>query len=332
MGKKIAVAGATGAVGREILECLEERDFPVDDIRLLASERSVGKVIPFQGREISVELLEPSAFEGMDIALFSAGGETSLKIAPAAADQGCIVIDNSSAFRMDEEVPLVVPELNPQDVENAPRGIIANPNCTTIVTLMGLEPLHRLLGLKSMIVSSYQAVSGSGAPGIAELDSQMKAMVEGQEPKVEVYPRQIVCNVIPQVEPFLENGYSKEEMKMQNESRKILHAPELKASTTCVRVPVYRSHSVSVCASFEKAVDVDAARKAIEEAPGVELMDDPVNNVYPTPLDTTGKDNCLVGRIRKDLSLDNALSLWIVGDQVRKGAALNAVQIAELLV
>lgn len=332
MGKKIAVAGATGAVGREILECLEQRNFPVEKIKLLASERSVGKKLPFAGKEVEVELLEPAAFAGLDIALFSAGGRTSLEVGPAAAEQGCIVIDNSSAFRMDDEVPLVVPELNPEDAQDAPKGIIANPNCTTIVTLMGLQPLHRLFGLKSMIVSSYQAVSGSGAAGIAELDAQMKALVNGEQPEVEVYPRQIACNVIPQVEPFLENGYSKEEMKMQNESRKILHAPEIKASTTCVRVPVYRSHSVSVAAIFEKPVDVAAARAAIEAAPGVALMDDPDNNIYPTPLDTTGKDDCLVGRIRQDIALENALNLWVVGDQVRKGAALNAVQIAELLV
>jgi aspartate-semialdehyde dehydrogenase len=330
-GKHIAVAGATGAVGREILACLEQRNFPVGKITLLASVRSVGKTLPFRGEEVAVQELTKDSFTGVDIALFSAGGGTSRDFAPHAAAAGAIVIDNSSAFRMDADVPLVIPEINPSDARSTPRGIIANPNCTTIVTLMGLAPLHREFGLCDIIASSYQAVSGSGAQGIAELESQVKAIVAGEPVIKSVYPHQIAFNVIPQVDVFEDNGYTREEMKMQNEGRKILHLKSLRASVTCVRVPVYRSHSVAVTATFRRPVDVERARACIDAAPGVHVCDDRKAGLYPTPLDTSGKDDCLVGRIRRDLVSDNGLTFWVVGDQVRKGAALNAVQIAEIL-
>jgi aspartate-semialdehyde dehydrogenase len=328
----IAIAGATGAVGAEMLRCLEQRNVPVGRLSLLASARSAGKSLSFRGEEHRIEELTHGSFKGVDVALFSAGGSISREFAPSAAAPGAVVIDNSSAFRMDPEVPLVVPEINPEAAAKRPKGIIANPNCTTIVTLMGLYPLHRKFGLKSIIASSYQAVSGSGAQGIAELEAQVRALAEGRtnfEPKV--YPQQIAFNVIPHVDVFLEGGYTKEELKMQNEGRKILDLPGLDVTCTCVRVPVYRSHSVSVTAAFEEPVGVPEARAAFEGFPGIRVVDDPGQAVYPTPLDATEQDDCLVGRIREDHVLDNALALWVVGDQVRKGAALNAVQIAGLL-
>ena len=328
----IAIAGATGAVGIEMLNCIAEQEIPYSQLTLLASARSAGKVVNFQGEDIVVKELTENAFEGVDIALFSAGGSISVQFAPHAAAAGAIVIDNSSAFRMDPEVPLVVPEINPEAAKSTPKGIIANPNCTTIISLMALAPLHRAFGLKSVIASSYQAVSGSGAAGIVELDSQIEALANGGEIKKEVYPHQIASNVIPHVDAFLEGGYTNEEQKMLNESRKILGAPDLKVTCTCVRVPVHRSHSVSISAQFEKPVTVAAAQAVYGEGtPGVKLCDDPATGLYPTPLDTSGKDDCLVGRMRMDQVLDNALALWVVGDQVKKGAALNAVQIAKLL-
>ena len=328
----LAIAGATGAVGAEMLKCLEQRDFPVGKLTLLASARSAGRTLHFRGEEITVQELGHDSFAGVDIALFSAGGGLSKEYGPSAAAAGAVVIDNSSAYRMDPEVPLVVPEVNPEAAKERPKGIIANPNCTTIVTLMGLYPLHRAFGLRAVIASSYQAVSGSGQQGIVELEEQVKALAEGRTDfATEVYPHQIAFNVIPHVDVFLDDGYTKEEQKMLHESRKILGLPELKVTCTCVRVPVYRSHSVSVTAQFDKPVSVEAARAAYEGYPGIGLRDDPTNAVYPTPLDTTEQDDCLVGRLRRDQVLDNALTLWVVGDQVRKGAALNAVQIAELL-
>lgn len=329
--KHVAIVGATGAVGQEMLQCLEQRDFPVKSLTLLASSRSVGKRFKFRGEEIEVRELTHESFGGIDIALFSAGGGISKEFAPSAAAAGCVVIDNSSAFRMDDDVPLVVPEINPDAAGEAPRGIIANPNCSTIIALMGLAPLHRTFGLKAVIASTYQAVSGSGAQGIIELEEQVKALATGGDFEPRVYPRQIAFNVIPEVDVFLDNGYTKEELKMLHEGRKILGLPELKVSCTCVRVPVYRSHSISITAQFEQSVDVEAARAAFADAAGVALKDDPGRREFPVPLDTTGKDDCLVGRIRENLVLENALDLWVVGDQVRKGAALNAVQIAELL-
>lgn len=327
----VAIVGATGAVGVEMLLCLEQRNFQLSGLTLLASARSAGKVTKFRGEEIVIKELTHDSFEGVDIALFSAGGGISLEFAPSAAAAGAVVIDNSSAFRMDEGVPLVVPEINPEAAKNRPKGIIANPNCTTIISLMALAPLHEKYGLESVIASSYQAVSGSGAQGIIELEEQVKAIATGQDFLPRVYPRQIAFNVIPQVDSFTENGYTKEEMKMANEGRKILGSPDLKVSCTCVRVPVYRSHSVSITAKFSKEPTVEGSKAAYDGKPGVKVVDDPANNIFPVPLDTTGKDDCLVGRIRKNLVLENALDIWVVGDQVRKGAALNAVQIAEIL-
>ena len=327
----VAIVGATGAVGVEMLLCLEQRNFPLGKLKLLASARSAGKTMKFRGEDIVVEELTHDSFSDVDIALFSAGGGISLEFAPSAAAAGAVVIDNSSAFRMEADVPLVVPEINPEAAKNHPRNIIANPNCTTIISLMALAPLHQAFGLRSVIASTYQAVSGSGAQGIVELEEQMQAITTGQPFTPKVYPRQIAFNVIPQVDAFTENGYTKEELKMGNEGRKIMSLPELRVSCTCVRVPVYRSHSVSITAQFERPVDVSAARAAFLNKPGVQVVDDIANKVFPVPLDTTGKDDCLVGRIRKNLVFENALDLWVVGDQVRKGAALNAVQIAEIL-
>ncbi|MEK6230630.1 MAG: aspartate-semialdehyde dehydrogenase [Luteolibacter sp.] len=327
----VAIVGATGAVGVEMLLCLEQRNFQLGDLTLLASARSAGKTMKFRGEEIAVKELTHDSFEGIDIALFSAGGDISLEFGPSAATAGAVVIDNSSAFRMDEGVPLVVPEINPAAAKDRPKGIIANPNCTTIISLMALAPLHEKYGLESVIASSYQAVSGSGAQGIVELEEQVQAIANGRDFTPKVYPRQIAFNVIPQVDSFTENGYTKEEMKMLNEGRKILGITELKVSCTCVRVPVYRSHSVSITAMFANEPSVEGAKAAYAGKPGIQVVDDPANKLFPVPLDTTGKDDCLVGRIRKSLVLDNALDIWVVGDQVRKGAALNAVQIAEIL-
>ena len=329
---RVAIVGATGAVGVEILSCLETRNFPLASLKLLASRRSAGKQICFRGRMLTVEELTPESFAGVDIALFSAGGDISREYAPIAAAAGAVVIDNSSAFRQDEDVPLVVPEINGEAALKHPRGIIANPNCTTIITLMALYPLHLRYGLKMIIASSYQAVSGSGQHGIVELENQVRAITNGQSVEISTYPRQIAFNVLPQIDKFTDTGYTKEELKMLNEGRKIMGLPQLSVSCTCVRVPVYRSHSISCVAQFEKPIDVEGARACFEGMPGVALMDDPAANLWPTPLDSTNGDTCYVGRIRKDLAIDNALSLWVVGDQVRKGAALNAVQIAELLI
>ncbi|MCU0797849.1 MAG: aspartate-semialdehyde dehydrogenase [Akkermansiaceae bacterium] len=329
--KNVAIVGATGAVGVEMLECLEQRNFPVKSLTLLASARSAGKRVPFRGSEIVVQELTHDSFAGIDIALFSAGGGISKEFAPSAAKAGAIVIDNSSAFRMDEDVPLVVPEINGHAARHAPRGIIANPNCSTIITLMALAPLHEAFGLKAVIASTYQAVSGSGAQGIIELEEQIRAIAAGESPQPKVYKHPIAFNVIPEVDAFTDNGYTKEELKMLHEGRKILGHPTLKVSCTCVRVPVLRSHSISVTAQFEREPDLAAARAAYAGKPGVAIRDNPAERLYPVPLDTTGKDDCLVGRMRRNLVLENALDLWVVGDQVRKGAALNAVQIAELL-
>lgn len=327
----VAIVGATGAVGREMLVCLSERNFPLSKLTLLASARSAGQKLPFKGEEITIKELTPESFEGIDIALFSAGGGISQEFGPIAAAAGCVVIDNSSAFRMDPEVPLVVPEINPEAAANHPRNIIANPNCSTIITLMGLAPLHKAFGLKGIIASTYQAVSGSGAQGIAELESQIQALVSGSPIETNVYPHQIAHNVIPHVDVFQDTGYTKEEQKMLHEGRKILNLPDLKVTCTCVRVPVMRSHSISLTAIFEKDPSVEEARAAFQDCPGIKLVDDPESALYPVPIGTTGQDDCQVGRIRKDQVLPHSLALWVVGDQVKKGAALNAVQIAELL-
>ena len=327
----VAIVGVTGAVGREMLVCLEERNFPLSQLSLLASARAAGQNLPFRGEEITVTELTEESFKGIDIALFSANGGISEKFGPLAAQSGCLVIDNSSAFRMDPEVPLVVPEINPGAALNHPRNIIANPNCSTIITLMGLAPLHKAFGLKGIIASTYQAVSGSGAQGIIELENQIEALVSDSPIEKNVYPHQIAHNVIPHVDAFQDSGYTKEEQKMLHEGRKILGLPDLKVTCTCVRVPVMRSHSISVTAIFEKDPTVAEAQAVFPNTAGVDLRDDPAQELYPVPLDTIGQDNCLIGRIRKDQVIPNALALWVVGDQVRKGAALNAVQIAELL-
>jgi len=326
----VAIVGATGAVGVEMMKTLEKRNFPVSKLTLLASARSVGKQFPFQGQQIAVQELREDSFAGVDIALFSAGSSISVKFAPFAVQSGAIVVDNSSAFRMDETVPLVVPEVNGEDIKNN-RGIIANPNCTTAITLMALNPLHKAFGVKRLIAASYQAVSGTGAQAIEELRSQVGEIVAGGKPQPKVYPHQIAFNVLPHVDSFLDSGYTREEMKMQNEGRRILHLPGFKASVTCVRVPVYRAHSVAVNAEFEKPVSVEEARKVLSSAPGIQLVDDPAHNKYPLPLNCAGQDDCQVGRIRLDCALENGLAFWVAGDQLLKGAALNAVQIAELI-
>jgi aspartate-semialdehyde dehydrogenase len=326
----VAVVGATGAVGIEMIRTLEQRHFPVGKLTLLASARSVGKKLAFRGAEITVQELTHDAFAGIDIALFSAGGSISRDYAPSAVKAGCVVVDNSSHFRQDPKVPLVVPEINAADVASH-QGIIANPNCTTAITLMALYPLHQAFGVKRIFASSYQAVSGTGAKAIEELEKQVGQIVRGEPVTREVYPHQIAFNVLPQVDSFLATGYTKEEMKLENEGRKIMHHPGFKASVTCVRVPVYRSHSVAVSAEFEKPVTVEAARAVLQQAPGLDVMDNPSASQYPMPLHTSEKDHCAVGRLRMDCALDNGLAFWICGDQLLKGAALNAVQIAEEL-
>lgn len=326
----VAVAGATGAVGVEMLRVLERRKLPVGKLTLLASARSAGKTLDFKGEKIAVQELTHSAFDGVDFALFSAGGGISKEFAPSAVKAGATVIDNSSAFRADPQVPLVIPEINPEAAK-AHQGIIANPNCTTAITLTGLWPLHQAFGVKRLWASSYQAVSGSGAKAIEELKLQVEALARGEAAPRAVYPWQIAFNVIPQVDAFLESGYTREEMKMENEGRKIMGLPGLRASVTCVRVPVYRAHSVAVSAEFERPVSIAAARAALEKAPGLRVVDEPSRHGYPVPLNVAGKDDCEVGRLRLDCALDNGLCFWICGDQLLKGAALNAVQIAELL-
>ena len=326
----IAIAGATGAVGAELLRVLERRNFPVAKIRALASRKSAGKTVSFRNQSVPVEELSANSFDKIDIAFFSAGGDRSRKFVPIAQKAGAIVIDNSSVFRMNPDVPLVIPEINGQDVKQH-RGVIANPNCTTAVALMAIYPLHRAFGVRRVFAASYQAVSGSGARAIAELKEQVQAAAADRQSSPQVYPHPIAFNVLPHVDVFLEDGYTKEEMKMQNEGRKIMHLTGFRASVTCVRVPVYRAHSVALSAEFEKPVSVDQAREVLAKAPGLELVDEPHNNRYPMPLDVAGKDNCQVGRVRLDCAFENGLAFWVSGDQLLKGAALNAVQIAELL-
>lgn len=332
MSYRIGIVGATGAVGQEIIELLHTRNFPMKELVLLASSRSAGKTITWQGHSWTVQEACPQAFAGLDMAIFSAGSGVSLELAPAAVERGCTVIDNSSAFRMEEAVPLVVPEVNAEALRHH-QGIIANPNCSTAVTLMGLFPLHQCFGLRRMVACTYQAVSGVGDAGIPELEAQTAALSRGEEPPApQAFPHRIAFNVLPHVDVFLDDGYTKEEHKMLNESRKIMGLPELKASTTCVRVPVLRAHSIAVHAEFSKPVDLEQARRAIEAFPGVELHDDPATHTYPMPMDFSRKEQCAVGRLRKDVALDNGLAFWVVGDQLWKGAALNAVQIAEALI
>ena len=326
----VAVVGATGAVGIEMIKTLEKRNFPVGKLTLLASARSVGKKLKFRGEEIAVKELTRDSFSGLDMALFSAGGSISKEYAPIAAKAGCVVVDNSSAFRMDDKVPLVIPEINAADVKWH-AGIIANPNCTTAITLMALYPLHQAFGCRRIFASSYQAVSGTGAKAIAELQRQVSQIVNQQAVTREVYPHQIAFNVLPHVDSFLPSGYTKEEMKMESEGRKIMHHPAFRASVTCVRVPVYRAHSVAVSAEFEKPVTVEAACEVLKKAPGLQVIDEPAKNQYPLPLYLAEQYDCAVGRLRKDCAMDNGLCFWVAGDQLLKGAALNAVQIGEEL-
>jgi aspartate-semialdehyde dehydrogenase len=326
----MAVVGATGAVGIEMIRTLERRRFPVGQLTLLASGRSAGKKLKFRDEDVAVAELTRDSFTSVDLALFSAGGSISKEFAPIAVRAGCVVVDNSSAFRMDPSVPLVVPEINADDVR-LHKGIIANPNCTTAITLMALYPLHKAFGVRRIFASSYQAVSGTGARAIEELDRQVREVVAGKPATVDVYPHQIAFNVLPQVDSFLDSGYTKEEMKMETEGRKIMHHPAFRASVTCVRVPVFRAHSVAVSAEFERPVSVQSARAALAKAPGLDVVDEPANRVYPMPLHVAGRDNCQVGRLRSDCALENGLCFWVVGDQLLKGAALNAVQIAEVL-
>lgn len=331
MSYNVAIAGATGAVGEEMLKVLEDRSFPVGKLKLLASSRSAGRKLAFKGEELEVEELKESAFKGIDIALFSAGASISREFAPMAAKAGAVVIDNSSAFRMDEKVPLVVPEVNPHAAFEH-QGIIANPNCTTIIMVVPLKPLHDFGKIKRVAVATYQSASGAGARAMAELEKQARSWAAGEPLQVESFAHQLLFNLIPHIDAFMEGGYTKEELKMINETKKILGAPNIVVSPTCVRVPVMRAHSEAVFLETEKKITTTKAREILKRAPGVSVMDEPEKGVYPMPLFAAGKDDCFVGRIREDLGVANGLNFWVVGDQLRKGAALNAVQIAELLI
>ena len=329
----IAIVGASGAVGREFLRVLDQRDFPIDNLRLFGSERSAGRKVKFRDKEIEIELLsENSDFSGVDIAFTSAGAGTSKKYADVITRHGTIMIDNSSAFRMDPDVPLVVPEVNGEDALNRPRNIIGNPNCTTIQMVVALAPIHRLSPIKRVRVATYQSASGAGATAMDELVQQTGQLSRGEQPTVEKFPFQLAFNLIPQVDVFVDNDYTKEEMKMYNETRKILHSDDIKVSATCVRVPVLRAHSEAIWLETEKPLEIADVRRALEQADGVVVMDDPSRRVYPMPLKLQGSDPVYVGRLRKDISDDRGLTLWTVADQIRKGAALNAVQIAEWLI
>jgi aspartate-semialdehyde dehydrogenase len=323
--------GATGAVGQTVLQILEQRNFPVGEIRALASARSAGKTVTFKGEKIPVEVLGEDSFKGIDFAFFSAGGDQSKKYAPHAVKAGAIVIDKSSAFRMNPDVPLVVPEINGKAARNH-KGIIACPNCTTIVTVMPLKPLHDAGRLKRVVATSFQAVSGAGVGGVAELREQTLAWSKGEPLTSKFFQHQIAFNVIPHIDKFVEGGYTGEEIKLVNEARKILDAPDLRISPTTVRVPVFTAHSISVNAETESHVSLSDARTAFERFPGLRVFDDPAQNRYPMPILVEGQDDCFVGRIREDLSCPNAINFWVVGDQLRKGAALNGIQIAELLI
>lgn len=334
MGKllNVAVAGATGAVGNQMVACLEERDFPVKTLKLLATAKSVGRKLRFKGEEIPVEQLTDASFKGVDIGIFSAGGAASQQFAPAAARVGCVVVDNSAAWRMDPDVPLVVPEVNPHAIaQYTTKGIIANPNCSTIQMVVALAPIHRKVGIKRIVVSTYQAVSGTGKKAIDELYDQTKAMLNFIEPENKVYPHRIAFNCLPHIDVFLDNGYTKEEMKLVGETRKILEDETIGITATTVRVPVFFSHSESVNVETGQPIAVQEVRALLEAAPGVKVVDDPSQSLYPLAIDAAGKDETLVGRIRADASIANGINLWVVSDNIRKGAATNAVQIAEIL-
>ncbi len=327
----VAVLGATGAVGQEMINALEERNFPVGKLIPLASARSVGKTLKFKGEDVKIELACDEAFEGVDIVLGAAENDIAEKFAPAIVKAGAVFVDNSSAFRLNPDVPLVVPEVNPEDVKWN-KGIISNPNCSTIITVTAVNALNSIAPIKAMTASTYQAVSGAGAAGPVELMNEVEALSKGETYEPKVFSHQIAYNLIPQIGGEQFEGYTSEEMKMQNEGRKIMHLPELKVSCTCVRVPVVRSHSISVSLHFDKPVSVEAAREVLAKAPGVKLVDDLAAKQYPMPLETSGQDLVFVGRIRPDLTDENGLCLWCCGDQVRKGAAVNCIQIAELLI
>lgn len=328
----IAVAGATGAVGNQMISCLEEADFPVQSIKLLASARSVGRKLRFKGDLIAVEELKEDSFKGMDIALFSAGGGTSLRFAPHAAKDGCVVVDNSSAWRMDPDVPLVVPEVNPHAIaQYTKKGIIANPNCSTIQMVVALDPIHKKYGIKRIVVSTYQAVSGTGKKAIDELFDQTRALINFLNCENKVYPHRIAFNCLPHIDAFMPNGYTKEEIKMVNETRKILEDDTIGVTATAVRVPVFYSHSESVNVETKDPVGAREVKLLLENTPGIKVVDDPENNLYPLATDAAGQDLTLVGRIRDDDSIANGINMWIVADNIRKGAATNAVQIARVL-
>jgi len=328
----VAVVGATGAVGNEMVATLEQRKFPVKKLTLLASARSIGKTLTYKGEEIPIDELTEDSFKGIDIGLFSPGGAVSTKFAPIAAASGCVVIDNTSAFRMEPDVPLVVPEVNEHAIaQYKKRGIIANPNCSTIQMVVVLKPLHDAAKIKRVVVSTYQAVSGTGKKAIYELEQQVLSIYNNKKVENKVYPWQIAFNVLPHIDSFIENGYTKEEMKMVNETKKILEDDSIRVTATTVRVPVFYGHSESVNIEFEKDLSPDKARKLLKKAPGVKVVDDPLKNKYPLAIHAAGKDDTFVGRIRKDESVPYGLNIWVVADNIRKGAALNAVQIAEIL-
>lgn len=329
----VAVAGATGAVGQEMVNVLEQRNFPVEELSLFASERSAGKSMEYKGKQITVQELTKDSFAGIEIALFSAGASVSREFAPAAVKAGTIVVDNSSAFRMNDEVPLVVPEVNPHDI-SWHKGIIANPNCSTIQMVVALKPLHDLAKIKRIVVSTYQSVSGTGTKAMQELGDQTKMMFNFQQQKIkpQVYHHRIAFNCLPHIDVFLENGYTKEEMKMVNETQKIMGDKSIAVTATTVRVPVFISHAESVNIETERFISPEEAREALSSFPGVKVVDDPAKNIYPLQSDSAGKDEVFVGRIRRDFSVPHGLNLWIVADNLRKGAALNAVQIAEKLI
>lgn len=328
----VGILGASGAVGREMIKVLEERNFPIEELRLLASERSVGKSVSFKGEELKIQLAESGAFKGLDFVLGAASNAVAKQFAEDIVGAGAIFIDNSSAFRMDPDIPLVVPEINPDDAKNNKKGIISNPNCSTIITLVAVNAINKLSKIKAIVASTYQATSGAGAAGPVELDAQMRAIVNGSEITNEVFQYQIAENLIPQIGSFLDNGYTTEEMKMQNEGRKIMHNNDLKVTCTCVRVPVVRSHSISATIITEEKLTVERVKAAIAECDGCKLYDDTKNKIYPMPLITSDQDLVYVGRIREDIVNDNGITLWCCGDQVRKGAATNAIQIAEAMI
>ena len=330
---KVAIVGVSGAVGQEFLRVLDEQNFPIDELLLFGSERSAGKTYTFRGKEHTVKLLQHNDdFEGVDFAFVSAGAGVSREFADTITKHGAVMIDNSSAFRMDKDVPLVVPEVNGEDAFDAPRGVIANPNCTTAIMVVALKPLNDISPIKRVHVATYQAASGAGAVAMQELENQYAELAAGKEPTVEKFAYQLAYNLIPHIDVFLDNDYTKEEMKMYNETKKIMHAPELEVSATCIRVPVMRAHSEAVWVETEQPISVEQAREAFEKAEGLVVIDEPAAKKYPMPLDAAGKDPVYAGRLRKDIANPNGLTFWLVGDQIKKGAALNAVQIAQYMI